>query len=252
MSLGDKLNKIIYTRKVYTRKAKVRALVIIPAYNEQDALLKTVGSVIQAGYDYVVINDGSSDSTAEICKANGFNYLDLKENLGIGGAVQAGHKYALENGYDVDIQFDGDGQHDAEYIPALLSEIENGADLVVGSRFLIEQEGFKSTFMRRVGIKWLCGAIRLSCGLKVTDPTSGFRATGSKALRLFSYDYPADYPEPESIVAAKKKQLNIQEVQVVMHERQGGVSSIRFLSSIYYMIKVTLAVLLVGMGRSKE
>lgn len=230
----------------------LKTVVIIPAYNEEDSLVQTVSTVQDAGYDYVVINDGSTDHTLELCQKHNFNFLDLKENLGIGGAIQAGHKYAVDHGYDVDIQFDGDGQHDVAGIPLLIAKINDGADLVIGSRFLEPQDGFKSTFMRRVGIKWLSMVIRLVSGLKVTDPTSGFRATGPTALELFSFDYPADYPEPEAIVAAHKKGLTVEEVQVVMHERQGGESSIKALSSVYYMVKVTLAVLIAGIGRSRS
>lgn len=225
---------------------------VIPAFNESLNIKAVVGSLIQEGYDYVVVNDGSTDNTAKICKEENFNLLDLKENLGIGGAVQAGHKYALENGYDADIQFDGDGQHDVRCIESLVKQIDNGADLVIGSRFLKQCDGFKSTFMRRIGIRWLSAVICLVSGLRITDPTSGFRATGRKALELFGNDYPADYPEPESIVAAAKKGLDIAEVQVTMHERQGGTSSIKAISSIYYMIKVTLAIVLVGLGRKKK
>ena len=232
--------------------SKFKTLVIIPAYNESGHIEAVVSCVSRAGFDYVVVNDGSSDSTADICRARGFNFLDLKENLGIGGAIQAGHKYALANGYDVDIQFDGDGQHDVDCIPDLLKLIEDGADLAVGSRFLEPSEGFKSTFMRRVGIKWLSTVINLVSGLRVTDPTSGFRATGHRALEAFSDDYPVDYPEPESIVAAKKKGMSVAETQVTMHERQGGQSSIGVISSVYYMIKVTFAVVLVGLGREKR
>lgn len=230
----------------------MKVLVVVPAYNESDSIKSVVSSLMEAGYDYVVVNDGSADDTAAICRREGFNLLDLKENLGIGGAIQAGHKYAFANGYDVDIQFDGDGQHDVESIPRLLGLIEEGADLAIGSRFLEPCDGFKSTFMRRVGIKWLSAVIRAVSGLRVTDPTSGFRATGHRALLQFCDDYPADYPEPESIVAAKKKGLSVSEVQVTMHERQGGESSIKALSSIYYMVKVTLAIVLVGLGRSRE
>lgn len=230
----------------------LKTLVVVPAYNESANIEAVVGRLIDAGYDYIVVNDGSSDTTADICRARGFNFLDLKENLGIGGAIQAGHKYALANGYDVDIQFDGDGQHDVNCIPDLLKLIEGGADLAIGSRFLEPGEGFKSTFMRRVGIKWMSAVIYLVSGLRVTDPTSGFRATGRKALKAFSDDYPADYPEPEAIVVAKKKGMTIAETQVTMHERQGGRSSIGAISSIYYMIKVTFAVVLAGFGREKR
>lgn len=221
----------------------MRILVIIPAYNEEDSIVATVRSVEAAGYDYIVVNDGSKDSTLDVCRRHGFNVLDLEQNLGIGGAVQAGHRYALLHNYDVDVQFDGDGQHDASYIPALLSQIKEGADLVIGSRFIDREiDNFQSTFMRRVGIRWISSLIRITTGAKVTDPTSGFRACGKKAIELFSFDYPVDYPEPESIVDAIGSGLTVGEVPVLMHERQGGTSSIRPLSSIYYMIKVTLAV----------
>ena len=135
--------------------SKSRVLVIIPAYNEEDNIVATVQSVVDCGYDYVVVNDGSTDDTLQICKDNGINVLDLPQNLGIGGAVQAGHKYAQRFGYDIDVQVDGDGQHDPSYIPHLIKEIANGSDLVIGSRFLEKTDGFQSTFMRRLGIKWL-------------------------------------------------------------------------------------------------
>lgn len=225
----------------------MKALVVIPAYNESETILGTVKDVVSAGYDYVVVNDGSSDETLVICKENGINVLNLRNNLGIGGAVQAGHKYAFENGYDVDVQFDGDGQHDAGYIATLLERIDSGADLVIGSRFIDKNaDGFKSSFLRRVGIKWLCACIKLTTGKKVTDPTSGFRATANKALKLFVDEYPTDYPEPESIVTAIKHGLKVEECQVLMHERQGGSSSIKPLSSIYYMLKVSIAILIKG------
>lgn len=225
----------------------MKALVVIPAYNESEAILNTVKSVCDAGYDYIVINDGSSDDTLAICKQNSINVLNLRNNLGIGGAVQAGHKYAYENGYDVDIQFDGDGQHDANYINLLLEKVDKGANLVIGSRFLENgSDGFKSSALRRLGKSWLSMCIRITTGKKITDPTSGFRATAGSALRLFVDEYPTDYPEPESIVTALKHGIEVQECQVLMHERQGGTSSIKPLSSIYYMLKVSIAILIKG------
>lgn len=229
----------------------MKVILVIPAYNEEESLEAVVSKVKAAGYDYIIVNDGSTDSTAHICEVNGFHFLDLKENLGIGGAVQTGHIFAYEHGYDVDIQFDGDGQHDLSCIPNLLEGIAHGADIVVGSRFLEKVDGFQSTFMRRVGIKWLSAIIRLVCGLRSTDPTSGFRACGKRAMALFAQEYPTDYPEPESLVEATKHGLAVEEVPVVMHERQGGASSISPLKSIYYMIKVTLAILLAGSGRKR-
>ena len=220
----------------------LRVLVIIPAYNESACILNTVRKIEACGYDYVVVNDGSTDNTLAICRENGLNVLDLPQNLGIGGAVQAGHKYAQRFGYDVDIQVDGDGQHDPTFIPKLVELIEDGADLAIGSRFVEQTDGFQSTFMRRVGIRWLTFWIRLFTGKSVTDPTSGFRASGRKAIDLFCASYPADYPEPESIALAMKLGLDVREASVEMLERQGGKSSIGGLSSAYYMIKVSLAI----------
>ena len=230
----------------------MRVLVVIPAYNEEQSILSVVESVRAAGYDYVVIDDGSSDKTLEVCRANGVNVVSLPQNLGIGGAVQTGHIYAHEHGYDVDIQMDGDGQHDASYIPRLVEAIEAGSDLVIGSRFLEQTEGFQSTRMRRAGIAWIKGCIRRHTGLTITDATSGFRASGGRALELFSRWYPCDYPEPESIVYAHGKGLQVSEVPVVMHERQGGRSSISPLKSIYYMIKVTCAISISGFARGRR
>lgn len=222
----------------------LRSLVIIPAYNEEEAILETVRNVAAAGYDYVVVNDGSRDGTLNLCRKNGVNVLDLPHNLGIGGAVQAGHKYAQRHGYDVDIQFDGDGQHDAAFLDDLVSKIEEGRDLVIGSRYLASVNGFQSTAMRRLGKSMLSGVIRLVSGQVVTDPTSGFRACGRRAIDLFCIEYPTDYPEPESIVHALNNGLEVEEVPALMHERQGGTSSIGVFSSAYYMIKVTLAILI--------
>ena len=222
-----------------------RVLVIIPAYNEQESILNTVAAIKICGYDYVVINDGSSDNMLNLCREHELNVLDLPQNLGIGGAVQAGHKYAQRFGYDIDVQVDGDGQHDPSYIPGLVKLIQDGADLAIGSRFLVETDGFQSTFMRRVGIKWLSFLLKRLTGRNVTDPTSGFRACNKRAIDLFCQNYPDDYPEPESIALAMKLGLTVKEAPVKMNERQGGRSSIGGLSSAYYMIKVTLAIMLV-------
>ncbi len=217
-------------------------LVIIPAYNEAASIVATVNAVIAAGFDYVVVNDGSRDDTLDICREHGFNVLDLPQNLGIGGAVQAGHKYAQAHGYSIDIQFDGDGQHDARYLQVLVDAIREGHDLVIGSRYLEPTDGFQSTVMRRVGKTWLSGCLKLMAHVHVTDPTSGFRACGPRAIELFCRSYPIDYPEPESIALAARSGLKLGEVPVVMHERQGGVSSINALASVYYMVKVSLAI----------
>ena len=224
--------------------SKPRVLIIIPAYNEAENIVDTVQGVVDAGYDYVVVNDGSKDNTLSVCRANDINVIDLPQNLGIGGAVQTGHM-----DYDVDIQLDGDGQHDPAYLGKLVAEIQNGADLVIGSRFLEQTEGFQSTFMRRVGITWLSFWIKLLTGKRITDPTSGFRACGRRATNLFAQSYPIDYPEPDSIAHALRLGMDVREVSVEMRERQGGVSSIGGFKSVYYMIKVTLAISVACMTR---
>lgn len=230
----------------------MKTLIIIPAYNEADNILEVARSVAAAGYDYIIINDGSTDNTLAICKTNDLNVLDLPENLGIGGAVQAGHKYAYTHGYDVDIQFDGDGQHDVHHIPLLVEDITRGNDLIIGSRFLVDTEGFSSSFMRRVGIKWLSFLIKIFTKTRITDPTSGFRACGKRSIELFCKSYPVDYPEPESIVSAIKNGLRVKEISVIMHERQGGSSSIKAFSSIYYMLKVSLAIAIIGFTKKEN
>lgn len=229
--------------------SKPRVLIIIPAYNEAENIVDTVQGVVDAGYDYVVVNDGSKDNTLSVCRANDINVIDLPQNLGIGGAVQTGHKYARDMDYDVDIQLDGDGQHDPAYLGKLVAEIQNGADLVIGSRFLEQTEGFQSTFMRRVGITWLSFWIKLLTGKRITDPTPGFRACGRRATNLFAQSYPIDYPEPDSIAHALRLGMDVREVSVEMRERQGGVSSIGGFKSVYYMIKVTLAISVACMTR---
>lgn len=229
-----------------------RVLLIVPAYNEEKSILSVTRSIEAAGYDYVIVNDGSRDRTLEICREHHLNYLNLSKNLGIGGAVQAGHRYALEHGYDVDIQFDGDGQHDVSFVPDLLRAISDGADLVVGSRFIEETDGFQSTWLRRVGIHWLSFWIKVCSGMKVLDVTSGFRACNRNVIQLFCGYYPADYPEPESIVYAGRQGFSIREVPVLMHERQGGTSSIGGLKSVYYMISVTLSVITTRFARGRK
>ena len=231
----------------------MKKLIIIPAYNESENILNTV-KVIQEDapdFDYVVINDCSKDNTLQLLVDNHINYVNLPVNLGIGGAVQTGYKYALENNYGVAVQVDGDGQHDPKYLKVLVDALEkNDADMVIGSRF-INNEGFQSTFMRRVGIVYFTKLIHLLTGKTITDPTSGFRMCNRKVIELFSKDYPRDYPEPESIVALLKRNMNVMEVPVQMKERQGGVSSINASKSIYYMIKVSLAILIENLRKYK-
>ena len=224
----------------------MKKLIIIPAYNEEANIVKTVESIERdaVGFDYIVINDCSTDRTKEICEEHGFHYVDLPINLGIGGAVQTGYKYAWENGYDMAVQVDGDGQHDPEFLELMAEYLEtHQVDMVIGSRF-IEKQGFQSSGMRRVGIRFFSGLIRLMTGKTITDPTSGLRMAGRNVIELFSKDYPRDYPEPESVVAILRKGLKVAEVPVIMREREGGVSSISMKKSVYYMVKVTLAILI--------
>lgn len=224
----------------------MRILVIIPAYNEEENIVSTVSALTQTCpyVDYIIINDCSTDRTEQICREQGFQYISLPVNLGIGGGMQTGYRYAKEQGYDIAIQFDGDGQHNAEYIRDLIEPIEKGdADLVIGSRF-INKEGFQTSFMRRVGINMLGGVLKLCGGVRITDATSGFRAVSKDVIDFFSENYAQDYPEPESIIAARVSGFTVKEVPVVMNERTAGVSSISSLRSVYYMIKVTLAILI--------
>ena len=213
----------------------MKKLIIIPAYNEEANIVKTVESIERdaVGFDYIVINDCSTDRTKEICEEHGFHYVDLPINLGIGGAVQTGYKYAWENGYDMAVQVDGDGQHDPEFLELMAEYLEtHQVDMVIGSRF-IEKQGFQSSGMRRVGIRFFSGLIRLMTGKTITDPTSGLRMAGRNVIELFSKDYPRDYPEPESVVAILRKGLKVAEVPVIMREREGGVSSISMKKSVY-------------------
>ena len=224
----------------------MKKIIIIPAYNEEENIERTVNAIQKSaqGFDYVIINDCSTDNTRKICDEKEFNIVNLPINLGIGGAVQTGYKYAYENGYDVAVQVDGDGQHNPEFLNTMADYlIEHQVDMVIGSRF-IEKKGFQSSITRRMGIQFFSKLIKVLTGKKITDPTSGLRMIGRNVMEIFSEDYPRDYPEPESIVAVLRKNMKIEEIPVVMLERQGGVSSISPKKSIYYMIKVTLAILI--------
>ena len=225
----------------------LKKLIIIPAYNESSNIEGTVAAIKKDApdFDYVIINDCSTDNTLEICHKNNFNVVSLPYNLGIGGAVQTGYLYAKKYGYDLAVQVDGDGQHNPAFLSKMANElIESNVNMVIGSRFL-EKEGFQSSFMRRVGIRYFTGLIRMLTGKKITDATSGLRMIDRNIIELFANDYPDDYPEPETIVSLLNKGYSVKEIPVVMNERQGGVSSISATKSVYYMIKVTLAILFV-------
>ena len=222
----------------------MKILVIVPAYNEE-ACIKGVIEDIRENFpqgDILVVNDGSTDGTLELVKGLGENLIDLPYNLGIGGAMQTGFLYALEEGYDAALQFDGDGQHHADQIEKILKPyLSDGADLVVGSRFLSEG-GFTSSVQRRIGSKILSFVISSLIRQKITDTTSGFRVYSRKTLEFFSSIYPEDYPEVEAFILAHKKGLKIIEVPSEIGPRTGGKSSITFSQAFYYMVKVLLAI----------
>lgn len=225
---------------------EIKSIVIIPAYNEEKSIVKTVQDICEHApeFDYVIINDCSTDHTLSVCREHHLHVLNLPVNLGIGGAVQTGFLYAYKNGYDYAIQFDGDGQHDAKYLQEMRDYmIEQNADMLIGSRFL-EKEGFQSTGMRRFGIRYFSALIKLLTGQKITDPTSGMRMINRDILAMYSESYPKDYPEPESVVAIINSEKKVMEYPVIMRKRMEGTSSISPLKSIYYMIKVSLAIFL--------
>lgn len=238
----------------------MRVLIIIPAYNEEANIVRVVRTVTEfsARYDrhqvdYLVINDGSTDRTGEICRRENFETVHLVQNLGIGGAVQTGYLFAQMQGYDAAVQFDGDGQHDIESLDALLRPIAEGrANFVIGSRYLDAASGFRSTFMRRLGSGLLRLNLRLFGRCRATDPTSGYRAADRESIRVLARDYPVDYPEPESLVILLKHKLKLSEVGVNMFERTGGVSSISPLKSVRYMIKVSLAIICTSFRRGEK
>ncbi len=224
----------------------MKIFILIPAHNEADNILQVIRDINEEfpKANYIVINDESHDNTLAILRENHIPYLNPPINLGIGGAVQLGYLYALKYDYDIAIQVDGDGQHDPKYIKQLIEPIEQGqADIVIGSRY-IEKKGFQSSVLRRLGKNFLSILIFVCCGYKPTDPTSGFRAVNKKWIEYYAKNYPSDYPEPEALVFAKVNGAKIKDVPVEMRGRQGGKSSINLTRSIYYMIKVSLAILL--------
>lgn len=226
----------------------MKILLIIPAYNEEENILKTCNSIKETDgeLDFVVINDGSKDNTLKILEENNLNHINLIQNLGIGGAVQTGYKYAYENGYDIAVQYDGDGQHDVKYVEKICKPIIDGqANMVIGSRFIdSSKETFKSTFSRRVGINLISKVIKLKTKKKIYDTTSGFRAVDKEIIKLFANQYPTEYPEPISTVSVLNKGYKIEEVQVEMKEREGGKSSITSWKTAYYMFNVIVTILL--------
>jgi glycosyltransferase involved in cell wall biosynthesis len=222
----------------------MKILVIVPAYNEEESLPGVISDLRQnaPGADIVVVNDGSRDRTLQIARETGVKVLDLPVNLGIGGAMQAGYLYAAKHDYDVAVQFDGDGQHCACEIEKLLRPLAQGeADLVIGSRF-VQPGDYQAPFLRRIGIYIFSFTLSRILDSPVTDTTSGFRAANKKVAGYFSRSYPEDYPEVEALVLLHKQGLRITEVPVSMRGRTGGRTSITAMRSVYYMVKVLLAV----------
>ena len=234
----------------------MKILLIIPAYNEEKNILNTVNTIknYPQEIDYVVINDGSKDDTLKILQENNINHISLIHNLGIGGAVQTGYKYAKQHNYDIAVQFDGDGQHDINYVKTICEPVINGqADLCIGSRYLDNTTStFKSTFMRRLGKNIISFMIQMLWKKKITDPTSGFRAANKKVIEIFANDYPSDYPEPESIVALMNHGYKVSEKPVNMKERENGKSFVNVGTSIIYMLKVSLAIVLDSIKKNRR
>ena len=227
-----------------------RRIAIVPALNEEQTIAKVIKEIraFDPGFEILVVDDGSTDRTAAVAEASGARVLTLPFNLGIGGAVQTGYLYARDNGFELAVQIDGDGQHDAREVSRLIGPIlDKRADMVVGTRFA-KGGGYRGTRLRRVGIHLFAGIVSLMVRQRVTDTTSGFRAVNRKAIRLFAADYPHDYPEVEATVLLSRHGLKMVEVPVVMRIREEGSSSITTLRSVYYMVKVLLA-LFVGLFR---
>ena len=237
----------------------MKILLVVPSYNEEQNVLNNYEKIINYNkqnnteYDVLIINDGSTDKTEQICIDNGIPHVSLIHNLGIGGAVQTGYKYALENDYDIAVQFDGDGQHDINYVNTIIDPIiKKECDMCIGSRFINKNSSeFKSSFARRVGINIISFFIKLKAHKKICDTTSGFRAISKKIIKEFANDYPYEYPEPISTVTILKKGYKIKEVPVSMNERTYGKSSIKTWKKAYYMFNVIISILFTGFGGRK-
>lgn len=230
------------------RRKTPRCVAIVPAYNEETSIAEVVFEVrdFDPSFEVLVVDDGSSDATATCAEEAGARVLRLPLNLGIGGAVQAGYMYALERGFDIAVQVDGDGQHDARELGRLLEPVLAGrADMTIGTRFS-GSRAYRAPLVRRVGIGMFAALVSLRVRQRMTDTTSGFRAVNRRGIRLFAADYPHDYPEVEAVVTAARGNLRVCEVPVLMRARTGGRSSITAFRSFYYVVKVLLA-LFVGL-----
>jgi len=233
-------------RRADPRLAALRRVAIVPARNEEASVAAVIDEIraFDPDFEVVVVDDGSGDRTAEAASSKGARVLRLPFRLGIGGAVQTGFRYAFENGFDLAVRIDGDGQHDPAQLQAVIEPLLAGeADIVVGSRF-VGAAGYRSSRPRRLGIRILSGAVSALVRQRVTDPTSGFQAVNRHGIALFAADYPHDYPEAEATVMLVKHRLRLREVPVTMRERAAGRSSIGALASVYYMVKVLLAIVI--------
>jgi glycosyltransferase involved in cell wall biosynthesis len=229
-----------------------RIVAVVPAYNEAGAVGQVIDEIraFDPAIDVVVIDDGSRDETADVARERGATVLKLPFNVGIGGAVQTGFRYALAEGYDTAVRLDGDGQHAASELGKLLAPLERGeADLVIGSRFVESGGSYRPPFARRLGIRVFARIVSLLCRQRVTDTTSGFVALDRVGIELFAAEYPHDYPEVEATLVALRSGLRLSQVQVDMRERETGASSITFVRSLYYIVKVMLALLVASLRR---
>jgi glycosyltransferase involved in cell wall biosynthesis len=225
---------------------------VVPAYNEAGSVGRVVDEIRAACPEaqVVVVDDASTDDTAAVAEAHGAIVLRLPFNVGIGGAVQTGFRYALDEGYERAVRLDGDGQHDPSEIPTLFAPLERGeADLVIGSRFVDGGSSYRPPFARRLGIRVFARLVSVLGGQRVTDTTSGFIALDRAGIELFARDYPHDYPEVEATLVALKSGLRLSQVRVEMRERETGASSITFVRSLYYIVKVLLALLVASLRR---
>ena len=230
--------------KTYTGSF-MKKIVIIPAYNEHKNIVNVVNDIKMNApdFDYIIINDGSTDDTISLCIRNNFNVINLPFNLGIGACVQTGYIYAVENGYDIAVQFDGDGQHKAKYLKNMYEKmLKTQSDMIIGSRYL-NKDGYQSTVLRRMGIRFLSKLIKILHKQDIKDVTSGLRMVNNNLIAIFSEYYPYDYPEPETIAFCIRKKLKITEVPVLMEPRTEGNSSIGNIQSLYYMLKVSFSII---------